>query len=158
MRALELLVQNQFITPSTILNLVNCVVIPVWTYLCHSWADPITFRTSHLWFKTLSKPSNCKHKHELTKIEYIFSHFPIDLAIQFSETKFDHKNGFDSDQCSRAQSDSHQSIKDTSIQRPRFRKIFRYRSGCKNHKTNLWTVYSNYGNADWEMFRQNSPR
>ena len=35
MGALEPLVQNQFITPSTILKLMNCVVIPVWTYLSH---------------------------------------------------------------------------------------------------------------------------
>ena len=35
MGALEPLVQNQFTTPSTIFKLMNCVVIPVWTYLSH---------------------------------------------------------------------------------------------------------------------------
>ena len=67
MGVLELLVQNQFITPSTILKLMNCVVIPVWTYLSHIWANPTAFRTSSLWYKMLSKSSNTKYKHELTK-------------------------------------------------------------------------------------------
>ena len=49
MGVLEPLVQNQFITPSTILKLMNCVVIPVWTYLSHIWANPTAFRTSNLW-------------------------------------------------------------------------------------------------------------
>ena len=41
MGALEPLVQNQFITPTTILKLMNCVVIPVWTYLSHIWPIPL---------------------------------------------------------------------------------------------------------------------
>ena len=36
MGILEPLVQNQFITSFTFLKLMNCVVIPVWTYLSHS--------------------------------------------------------------------------------------------------------------------------
>ena len=99
MGVLGLLIQNQFITPSTILKLMNCAVIPVWTYLSHIWANPTAFRTSSLWYKILSKSSNTKYKHELTKIEYICSQFPIDLEIQLSQAKFAHKNGFDSDQC-----------------------------------------------------------
>ena len=110
MGVLEPLVQNQFITPSTILKLMNCVVIPVWTYLSHIWANPTAFRTSSLWYKILSKSSNTKYKHELTKMEYICSQFPIDLEIQLSQAKFAHKNGFDSDQCSRALSDSDSKI------------------------------------------------
>ena len=106
MGVLEPLVQNQFITPFTILKLMNCVVIPVWTYLSHIWANSTAFRTSSLWYKILSKSSNTKYKHELTKMEYICSQFPIDLEIQLSQAKFAHKNGFDSDQCSRALSDS----------------------------------------------------
>ena len=39
-------------------------------------------------------------------MENTCSQFPIDLEIQFSQTKFAHKNGFGSDQCSRALSDS----------------------------------------------------
>ena len=69
MGVLEPLVQNQFITPSTILKLMNCVVIPVWTYLSHIWANPTAFRTSSLWYKILSKSSNTKYKHELTKMD-----------------------------------------------------------------------------------------
>ena len=53
----EPLVQNQFITPFTILKLMNCVVIPVWTYLSHIWANATAFRTSSLWYKILSKSS-----------------------------------------------------------------------------------------------------
>ena len=106
MGALEPLVQNQFITPSTILKLMNCVVIPMWTYLSHIWSNPTAFRTSSLWYKILSKSSKTNYKHELTKMEYICSHIPIDLEIQLSQAKFARKNGFDSDQCSRALSDS----------------------------------------------------
>ena len=106
MGVLEPLVQNQFITPSTILKLMNCVVIPVWTHLSRIRANPTEFRTSSLWYKRLSKSSNTKYKHELTKMEYICSQFPIDLEIQLSQAKFAHQNGFDSDQCSRALSDS----------------------------------------------------
>ena len=39
-------------------------------------------------------------------MEYRCSQFPIDLEIQLSQAKFAQKNGFDSDQCSRALSDS----------------------------------------------------
>ena len=91
MRALEPLVQNQFITPSTILKLMNCVEIPVRTYLSHIWANPTAFRTSSIWYKILSKSSNTKYKHELTKMEYICSQFPIDLEIQLSQAKFAQK-------------------------------------------------------------------
>ena len=34
-------------------------------------------------------------------MEYICSQFPIDLEIQLPQAKFAHKNGSDSDQCSR---------------------------------------------------------
>ena len=39
-------------------------------------------------------------------MEYICSQFPSDLEIQLSQAKFAQKNGFDSDQCSRALSDT----------------------------------------------------
>ena len=68
---MEPLEQNQFITPSTILKLMNCVAIPVWTFLSHIWANPIASTTNTLWYKILSKSSNTKYKHELTKMEYI---------------------------------------------------------------------------------------
>ena len=71
MGVLEPLVQNQFITPSTTLKLMNCVVIPVWTYLNLIWANPFAFTKSSLWYKILSKSSSTKYKHELTKMEYI---------------------------------------------------------------------------------------
>ena len=110
MGVLEPLVRIQFITPSTILKLMNCVVIPVWTYLSHIWANPTAFRTSSLWYKILSKSSNTKYKHELTKMEYICSQFPIHIEVQLSQAKFAHINGFDSDQCSRALSDSNSKV------------------------------------------------
>ena len=108
--SIEPFVQNQFIMPSIILKQMNCVVIPMWTYLIHIWANPIAFRTSSLWYKILSKTSNTNYKHELTKMEYIGSQFPSDLEIQKLQAKVAHKNGFDSEQCSRALSDSDSEI------------------------------------------------
>ena len=146
MGVLEPLEQNQFITPSTILKLMNCVVIPVWTYLSHIWANPTAFRTSSLWYKILSKSSNTKYKHELTKMEYICSQFPIDLEIQLSQAKFAHKNGFDSDQCSIALSDSDSKV---SMSLPSSLRGFARFSGiapgkkyskriCEHYRIELW--------------------
>ena len=45
MGALELFIQNQSITPFTILKLSNYIEISVWPYLSHIWANPIAIRT-----------------------------------------------------------------------------------------------------------------
>ena len=100
--SLRPIIQNPHVTPFSSSRLIKMLVIPVWTYLSHIWANPIWYRGDKLWYKMLSASCGTVYNHSLAKMEVLGNFTPIDIEIMLSQAKFVHKYSTANDSCGAA--------------------------------------------------------